>query len=69
MPDPFAHVRGDEVRAQTVVSVSRACLACGGSMEGRRRQALYCSDRCRAAASRGRMKCPHCGKSIVGGAL
>jgi hypothetical protein len=29
------------------VSDGRSCAGCGGSLEGRRLQARYCSDRCR----------------------
>ena len=32
----------------------RACAHCGGSLDGRRRQAIYCGGPCRAAASRAR---------------
>jgi hypothetical protein len=31
---------------------SRTCPGCGTSLQGRRRDARYCSDRCRALASR-----------------
>jgi hypothetical protein len=32
----------------------RTCQHCGASLEGRRRQAIYCGGPCRAAASRAR---------------
>lgn len=35
-------------------SSKRACVFCGSSLAGRRRQARHCSGACRAAASRAR---------------
>jgi hypothetical protein len=34
------------------MNAERCCAFCGGSMEGRRPQALYCGGPCRADASR-----------------
>jgi hypothetical protein len=55
---------------------TRACVVCGSSLEGRRPQAIYCSDGCRSAdrdrerAARrfgpDRPPCPICGASMVG---
>jgi hypothetical protein len=54
----------------------RTCVVCGASLEGRRPQAIYCSDGCRSASrdraragrrfSPARPPCPVCGASMVG---
>lgn len=40
--------------ALDIREAARACAQCGGSLEGKRSNARYCSAKCRAAASRER---------------
>jgi hypothetical protein len=37
---------------ERTVSAPRLCVGCGANLTGRRRQARYCSDRCRAGHRR-----------------
>jgi hypothetical protein len=42
----------DAPQTERRLSTGRACAGCGASLEGRRPQARYCSDRCRVRTGR-----------------